>query len=97
MKTVRNVALGLAAAGALVLGVNAGAQDAKKPEAQAKPEARHERGQHRGHGMSQHGEMQKHMQEMRGQRMGQGGKHACPEEAKRTPDRPGELGEHDHS
>lgn len=48
MRTVRNIALALGAAGALALGSAALAQDAKKPE--AKPEASHE---HRGqHGMN---------------------------------------------
>lgn len=57
MKTVRNIALVLAAGSALALGAAAYAQETKKPETQ--PEAREH--QHRGqHGMphGQHG-MQK--------------------------------------
>ena len=56
MKTVRNIVLAVAA-GALALGASAFAQDAKKPEPQAKPKAesraeRHQyRGEHRQHGM----------------------------------------------
>jgi hypothetical protein len=56
MRTVRNIALALGAAGALALGSAALAQDAKKPE--AKPEASHEhRGEHRRHDMSRMREM----------------------------------------
>ena len=93
MKTVRNIAL--AVAGALALTV-AHAQEAKKPEEQAKPKQHRMEQMHGGmaqmhagmnHGAMNHGAMK------------QGGmKHACPEEAKRTPGKPGDvLGEHDHS
>ena len=62
MKTVRNIVLAVAA-GALALGASAYAQEAKKPEPQAKPKAesrgeRHQhraehRSEHRGHGMQE--------------------------------------------
>jgi len=51
MKTIRNLALAAAAAGALAAGTAALAQDAKKEEPKAKTEAQHARGEHRGHGM----------------------------------------------
>lgn len=79
MKTVRNIALAAAAAGALALGQAALAQDDKKPEAAAKPEAAH---QHRGqHGQGgQHAQGSKHghqgmsgMREMRGNCQGESG------------------------
>jgi uncharacterized low-complexity protein len=55
MKTVRNIALAAAAAGALVLGSAALAQEEKKPEPATKPQAKD---QHRGeHGMSRMREM----------------------------------------
>ena len=51
MRTVRNIALALGAAGALALGSAALAQETKKPE--AKPEAGHEhRGGHGRQGMN---------------------------------------------
>jgi hypothetical protein len=50
MKTIRNLALAAAAAGALIAGTAALAQDAKKEEPKAKTEAPHARGEHRGHG-----------------------------------------------
>lgn len=51
MKTIRNLALAAAAAGALAAGTAALAQDAKKEEPKANTEAQHARGEHRGHGM----------------------------------------------
>lgn len=58
MRIVRNAALAAVAAGALVLGSAAVAQDAAKPH--AKPEAsQSQRGEHRQHGMNR-------MREMRG-------------------------------
>jgi hypothetical protein len=52
MKTVRNIALAAAAAGALALGSAALSQEEKKPAPTAKPEASQpHRGEHRaGHG-----------------------------------------------
>jgi len=51
MKTIRNLALAAAAAGAFAAGTAALAQDVKKEEPKAKTEAPHTRGEHRGHGM----------------------------------------------
>jgi Spy/CpxP family protein refolding chaperone len=49
MKTIRNLALAAVAAGALVAGTAALAQDAKKDQPQQS--APHARGEHHGHGM----------------------------------------------
>jgi hypothetical protein len=57
MKTIRNLALAAAAAGALAAGTAAFAQDAKKEEPKAKTEAPHARGEQRGHGMQGKGGM----------------------------------------
>ena len=51
MKTIRNLALVAAAAGALAAATATFAQDVKKEEPKAKTEAQHARGEHRGHGM----------------------------------------------
>lgn len=58
MRTVRNLALAAAAAGALALGSAALAQDTKKPAANSEAGQEH-RGEHRQHGMNR-------MREMRG-------------------------------
>jgi hypothetical protein len=50
MKTIRTLALSIAAAGVLAAGSAVG-QDAKKEEPKAGTEAQHPRGEHRGHGM----------------------------------------------
>lgn len=58
MRTVRNIALALGAAGALALGSAALAQDQKKPEPQASPQhSDQHRGEHRRHDMSRMREM----------------------------------------
>jgi hypothetical protein len=51
MKTIRNLALVAAAAGAFAMGTAVLAQDAKKEEPKAKTETPHARGEHRGHGL----------------------------------------------
>ena len=51
MKTIRNLALAAAAAGALAAGTAAFAQDVEQEEPKAKTETPHARGEHRGHGM----------------------------------------------
>ncbi len=66
MKTVRNTALALAAAGALALGQLALAQENKQPDAAPKPEAAH---QHRG----QHGQGGEHAQGSKHGRQGMSG------------------------
>jgi hypothetical protein len=50
MKTVRNIALAIAAGSALALGIAAHAEEAKKPEARTPGEKQHMRGMHE-HGM----------------------------------------------
>ena len=84
MKSIRNVALVLSAGSALAFGA-AYAQDARKPEPQAKSKE---------HRMERMNEMHGHKQQMRGQRMQgmHGGmKHGCPEMAPQTD------AEHNHS
>jgi hypothetical protein len=82
MKSVRNIALAAAAAGALALGSAAFAQETKKPE--TKPQAGHQhRGEHRGEHRGMSG-----MREMRGNCHGQSGA---------GPSGSGSDGEHNHS
>ena len=51
MSPVRNIVLAAAAAGALLAGAAAFAEEAKKDEPTAQRHGQHARGEHRGHGM----------------------------------------------
>jgi hypothetical protein len=51
MSPVRNIVLAAAAAGALLAGAAAFAEEAKKDEPSAQRHGPHARGEHRGHGM----------------------------------------------